>query len=64
MIEKINIEEFDLLGLIKLNKKDISGIEKFVTPIKSDNSEELFYSRSKEYYNVKTLTELSNDREY
>ena len=34
MIEQINIEDFDILGLIKLDKKDIYGIEKFVTPIR------------------------------
>lgn len=64
MIEQINIEDFDILGLIKLDKKDIYGIEKFVTPIRKGKTENSFYSRSKEYYNVKALAELSKDREY
>ena len=64
MNEMIKLSDFDIVGIIKL--KDVKGIEKYVTPIfKEDNNEEPteFLSRSKEYYNVKSLTELSKERE-
>ena len=62
MDEKLSIEDFDILGIIKL--KDVHGIEKFVTPIYNTNNEvEGYLSRSKEYYNVKTMTELAIGRE-
>ena len=63
MLEKVNLAEFDILGIIKLN--DVSGIEKYVTPVYDGNSKERtsYFSRSKEYYNVKSLTELSQERE-
>lgn len=42
-----------------------NGIEKYVTPVyEGDNSKPVKYlSRSKEYYNVKNMTELSEERE-
>ena len=62
MEEQLEIKDFDILGLITL--KDVKGIEKYVTPV--TNSQSMFQeylSRSKEYYNVKTMTELSQQRE-
>ena len=32
MVEKLKLQDFDILGILEL--KDIQGIEKFVTPIK------------------------------
>ena len=64
MGENIKLSEFDIVGLIKL--RDVRGIEKYVTPIYNDedqNNGVEYLSRSKEYYNVKSLTELSNERE-
>lgn len=61
MNEKVKLEEFDLLGIIEL--MDIEGIEKYVTPVIEDGKIKNYLSRSKEYYNVKTMTELSNERE-
>lgn len=61
MNEKIKLEEFDLLGIIEL--MDIDGIEKYVTPIIKDGKIESYLSRSKEYYNVKSMDELSRERE-
>lgn len=62
MDEKIDIKDFDILGIIEL--KDVAGIEKYVTPIDIEQKgEKRFLSRSKEYYNVKTMTELSTERE-
>lgn len=63
MEEKISLKDFDILGVIIL--KDVKNIEKYVTPILNEDSQEtgLYFSRSKEYYNVKTLTELSTERE-
>lgn len=65
MNETLKISDFDILGIIKL--KDVEGIEQYVTQIGEDEAEKgqtEYLSRSKEYYNVKTLTELSNSREY
>ena len=62
MEERLAIKDFDILGLIIL--QDVKGIEKYVTPVKNQKGElEGYLSRSKEYYNVKTMTELSADRE-
>lgn len=63
MVEPLSIADFDILGVIKLT--DIKGIEKYVTPIpeRDEKEEQLYYSRSKEYYNVKTLEELKEERE-
>lgn len=63
MGERLEIKDFDILGLITL--KDVKDIEKYVTPIKRNGEENPveYLSRSKEYYNVKTMTELSESRE-
>ena len=63
MYEKIKLTDFDILGIIKL--KDIKGIEKYVTKVEETNTleQKSYFSRSKEYYNVKTLAELSTERE-
>lgn len=62
MEEKIELKDFDILGIITL--KDIAGIEKYVTPIVEQEGEVKEYlSRSKEYYNVKSMAELSTERE-
>ena len=64
MEEILKISDFDIVGIIKL--KDIEGIEEFVTQIGDEEPEKgktEYLSRSKEYYNVKSLTELSETRE-
>ena len=63
MEETLNINDFDILGLIIL--RDIKGLEKYVTPIVEGNQVmfQRYLSRSKEYYNVKTMSELSEERE-
>ena len=62
MVEKLKLQDFDILGILEL--KDIQGIEKFVTPIKDEEERTKSYlSRSKEYYNVKTMSELAICRE-
>lgn len=62
MEEKLELKDFDILGIINL--KDVQGIEKYVTPIiEQDGNVKEYLSRSKEYYNVKTMTELSVERE-
>lgn len=64
MSESLKLTDFDILGIIKL--KDVEGIEKYVTKIQKANAETEqteYFSRSKEYYNVKSLSELSNERE-
>ena len=61
MDTKLELTDFDLLGIIKLN--DVQGIEKYVTPIIRNGKKEGYLSRSKEYYNVKTMTELALERE-
>lgn len=62
MEEKLELKDFDVVGIINL--KDVKGIEKYVTPIIEENGNVKEYlSRSKEYYNVKNMTELSQERE-
>lgn len=64
MSETLKLSDFDIVGIIKL--KDVNGIEKYVTPIFDDENSDKpteYLSRSKEYYNVKSLTELSKERE-
>lgn len=64
MSEPLKLTDFDILGIIKL--RDVKGIEKYVTKIQKTNAESEqteYFSRSKEYYNVKSLSELSNERE-
>lgn len=63
MNQKLELNDFDILGIIRL--KDVKGIEKYVTPILDENGEAVEYlSRSKEYYNVKNMTQLSTEREF
>jgi len=61
MGEKLNLKDFDIVGIITLN--DVEGIEKYVTPVKEDGKVVTYLSRSKEYYNVKSMTELALERE-
>ncbi len=61
MYEKLDISDFDIIGLITLN--DVNGIEKYVTPVREDGQITTYLSRSKEYYNVKSMTELALERE-
>ena len=61
MSERLKLEEFDILGIIEL--QDVQGIEKYVTPIQDGDKIVGYLSRSKEYYNVKTMTELAFERE-
>lgn len=61
MNEKIRLEDFDILGIIEL--QDVEGIKKYVTPIQENGHVTGYLSRSKEYYNVKTMGELSEERE-
>lgn len=61
MTEKVKLSDFDILGIITL--KDVQGIEEFVTPIIIDGKCEGYLSRSKEYYNVKSMTQLALERE-
>ena len=61
MDTKLELTDFDLLGIIKLN--DVQGIEDYVTPIIRNGKIEGYLSRSKEYYNVKTMAELAFERE-
>ncbi len=57
-MENIKLQDFDIIGMIRL--KDVQGIEKYVTPVKNENGVvEEYISRSKEYYNVKTMSELA-----
>lgn len=60
-MEKLELKDFDLLGIIDLC--DVSGIEPLVTPVVSDGKRISYLSRSKEYYNVKNMKELSQMRE-
>lgn len=60
-MEKVGFREFDILGIIEL--KDVHGIEKYVTPVVQNGKLEGYLSRSKEYYNVKSMTELALERE-
>lgn len=61
MGEKLSLKDFDIIGIITLN--DVEGIEKFVTPVKQQEKVVTYLSRSKEYYNVKNMTELAIERE-
>ena len=61
MGERLDLKDFDILGIITL--KDVQGIEKYVTPVEKDGKVVEYLSRSKEYYNVKTMTELALERE-
>lgn len=61
MEEKLSIKDFDIVGIITLN--DVDGIEKYVTPVKHEGKTIKYLSRSKEYYNVKSMTELALERE-
>ena len=60
-MEKLELKDFDLLGIIEL--QDVEGIESLVTPIVLDGNISSYLSRSKEYYNVKSMNELSKMRE-
>ena len=61
MGERLKLDEFDIIGIIEL--QDVQGIEKYVTPIQEGDRIVGYLSRSKEYYNVKTMTELAFERE-
>ena len=61
MGEKLSLTDFDIIGLITLN--DVDGIEKYVTSVRKDGKIITYLSRSKEYYNVKNMTELAIERE-
>ena len=62
MDKRLELKDFDAMGIIRLT--DVEGIRDYVTPILNENGETVEYlSRSKEYYNVKNMTELSNERE-
>lgn len=61
MREELNLKDFDILGVISLN--DVDGIEKYVTPVKENGITKTYLSRSKEYYNVKNMSELASERE-
>ena len=61
MNETVNLKDFDIVGIITL--QDVEGIEKYVTPVKENGQTVTYLSRSKEYYNVKSMTELSIERE-
>lgn len=62
MGEHLELKDFDIIGIIDL--KDVNGIEKYTTPVIDQNGKiKKYLSRSKEYYNVKNMTELAMDRE-
>lgn len=61
MAEKIDLRQFDIIGMITLD--DVEGIEKYVTPVIVDGKKVTYLSRSKEYYNVKSMYELALERE-
>lgn len=67
MSNDVELKDFDILGIIEIkDKNEIKGIEKYVTPKygkQGDKEPVSYFSRSKEYYNVKTITELSKERE-
>jgi phosphoribosylformimino-5-aminoimidazole carboxamide ribonucleotide (ProFAR) isomerase len=54
-MEKINRDDFDFLGIIKL--KDAAGIEQFVTPMKNG-----YLSRNSSYYQSRSCEDLSKER--
>ena len=60
MDNKLKFSDFDILGIISLN--DVQGIERYVTPVIQNGELQYYLSRSREYYNVKTLTELALER--
>lgn len=61
MGEKVKLNEFDILGVINLN--EVQGIERYVTPVIENGVVKTYLSRSKEYYNIKNMTELAIERE-
>ena len=61
MGEKLELNQFDILGVINL--KEVQGIEKYVTPVIEDGKIADYLSRSEEYYNVKSMSELAVERE-
>lgn len=61
MGERLELKDFDILGIINL--KEVQGIEKYVTPVEREGKIVDYLSRSKEYYNVKSMTELALERE-
>ena len=61
MPEKISLKDFDIIGIITLH--DVEGLEKYVTPVRKNGEIVTYLSRSKEYYNVKSMTELALERE-
>ena len=61
MNEPLNLKDFDIVGIITL--QDVEGIEKYVTPVKKNGQTVTYLSRSKEYYNVKSMIELALERE-
>lgn len=56
-MEHIDLKDFDIMGIFTL--KDVAGIEKYVTEVSGNE----YLSRSREYYQQKNFTELSNDRD-
>ena len=61
MGEKLKLSEFDILGVISLD--EVQGIEKYVTPVIENGVIKTYLSRSKEYYNIKSMSELAVERE-
>jgi len=57
-MERINLTDFDIMGLFTL--KEVTGIEDYVTKMSSGQ----YLSRSKEYYEPKNFTELSESRDF
>lgn len=57
MLEKISLKDFDIIGIITLH--DVEGLERYVTPVRKNGEIVTYLSRSKEYYNVKSMTELA-----
>lgn len=63
-MNEVNLREFDIMGVIRLSPEEVSGIEKYVTPVLDDDGIPMYYlSRSKEYYNIKSMDELQSMRE-
>lgn len=59
----VKFRDFDIMGIIRLQPDEIHGIEKYVSPVKKNDEIEYYLSRSAEYYNVKSMTQLMFDRE-
>lgn len=57
-MERINLTDLDIMGLFTL--KEVTGIEDYVTKMSSGQ----YLSRSKEYYEPKNFTELSESRDF